>query len=98
MTNRSTNKPFLIASKSAGEWGKKADALLTEDVARHNRKPITGKLWMKALFFGAWKEESKTMPDLSNLYQAVEDALQRNGVIEDESKPDPRPTRSEARA
>ena len=72
----------LISSKRAKEYAKFALPVLMK--LWSGKKPLEGKLWLKLTFFGAWKSESKSHPDQSNLYEMPQDLLTQAGVIIDD--------------
>jgi len=47
-------------------------------------EPISCPVVMKCLLFGPWEPDSESVPDLSNLYQAVEDILEDTGVLKND--------------
>ena len=52
--------------------------------AQHRGPTITVPIYIKFLFYGAWKAKSGNLPDLSNLFEAPQDCLQKAGVIQDD--------------
>jgi len=79
--NRRTGKMFITSSESVKDYEK--HAVLQLRVQHRGRSALTGPLNLCMTFFGAWSTTGR-LPDMSNLYQAPEDLLQKAGVIEDD--------------
>lgn len=77
-----SGKSFIKSNDRVVAWSEEAVALCR--VEHGGKPPLKGKLWMKCTFWLAAQEDSAAIPDLSNLYQAPEDVLQKAGVIEDD--------------
>ena len=71
-----------IKSKKAEAFMKAAAAAFEKQWG--DRPPIDELVNIAFLFYGSWPDE-RSMPDLSNLYQAPEDALQAAGIIKDDT-------------
>ena len=63
----------------------KAEKLAIWELKKHcDHQPLTGWLAVTFTFFGAWKANSGNLPDLSNLFEAPQDWMQKAGVIADD--------------
>ena len=83
---RQGNKTRLIPSAKVLKAEQSAIYELREQLLNygHGKFPIAGWLHVQFTFFGAWKEESRNLPDLSNLFEAPQDWLQKTGIIADD--------------
>lgn len=87
--NRKTRRSFI---KSSDEVLEAKDYLVNVFRSIHDGKPPISQYvslkclfyFPKEVFFNKKGERSKRVPDTSNLYQIVEDALEEAGVIEND--------------
>ena len=72
------SRPMSLPSKAARRFMKLAEKSLKQQWG--SRPPIAYNVNMAAVFYGTWPDDKAT-PDLSNLYQGPEDALQHAGIL-----------------
>lgn len=82
--NRKTGRTFIKSNDRVVSWMEKAKFCLSQVAKNTGTEQIKCKVHVRMMFFGAWKSDGGTTPDLSNLYQSVEDSLQASGVIADD--------------
>ena len=75
-------RPGMTASDAATAFMEEAKASIA--AVQGPPSPITVEVNARMVFYGAWGAEG-AIPDLSNLYQGPEDALQAAGVLADDS-------------
>lgn len=81
--NKKTGRRFVKSNDRVVSWTDTAIKVM-HYIFGTNPEKITVPINAKMLFYGAWKRSGETIPDMSNLYQAPEDALQKAGVIADD--------------
>lgn len=88
LSNKSTGKPFIAKSNSAIFLEKYLIRQLTIERIKQRIETITCDInsqlifyYPNTIYFTKKGERSKTIGDLSNLYQMVEDSLQKSGII-----------------
>jgi len=74
-------KPRLIPSTKARKAKENAVAELK---VQHTGEPVDKPIAVKFTFYGAWKIGAGNVPDLSNLLELPQDAMQAAGVIADD--------------
>ena len=62
----------------------KAEKLALLELNKQKVSTWRSKLHVKFTFYGAWKDGNSNVPDLSNLYEAPQDWLQKSEIIEDD--------------
>jgi len=77
--NRKTGSRFIKSNERVDRYNNAA--LLQLRSQWRNQPPITVPVGLKLTFFGAWHRVSDNIPDLSNLYEAPQDLLQKAGVL-----------------
>lgn len=85
--NKKTGKYFLGNNKVYDYWTPGALlALQSKKIHSNNRLkfPITTLCHVKFAFAGIWDFRDKNIPDLSNLYEAPQDWLQKARIIDDD--------------
>lgn len=75
-------RPIIIESSLAKKYRDRIMAQLYID--RGPAPTITGPISAEMIFYGAWKGDGKSIPDISNLYQMPEDLMQAAGIIDDD--------------
>lgn len=71
---RRGKKPFLLPSKAYMSW---KDAAILQLKTQHRGDPIEGELHATFTFYVG----ARRKPDLSNLYEAPQDAMEEAGII-----------------
>lgn len=71
---RRGKKPFLLPSKAYRSW---KDGAVLQLKAQHRDDPIEGELQATFTFYVG----ARRKPDLSNLYEAPQDAMEDAGII-----------------
>jgi Holliday junction resolvase RusA-like endonuclease len=77
--NRKTGSRFIKSNDRVDRYNELALMQLRQQWA--GKQPITVPVGIKMIFFGAWHRASETIPDLSNLYEAPQDLLQKAGIL-----------------
>jgi len=77
--NRKTGSRFIKSNDRVERYNELALVQLRSQWK--NQPPITVPVGIKMLFFGHWHRVSETIPDLSNLYEAPQDLLQKAGIL-----------------
>ena len=77
--NRKTGCRFIKSNDRVDRYNNMA--LLQLKSQWKNQPPITVPVGIKMTFYGAWHRASETIPDLSNLYEAPQDLLQKAGIL-----------------
>lgn len=75
-------RPVALPNKKAQEYMERVKRILRQ--AWNYQRPITERVHINFTFFGAWKKEGGSNPDLSNLYEMPQDILQAAGVLADD--------------
>lgn len=86
--NKKTGKPFITSGKSAADWGPNAVGQLMEQYAhlRHRANGTTGYAIIEDVQVKALIYRDRRTGDLDNFQHAIGDALQRAGVIKNDSQ------------
>jgi Holliday junction resolvase RusA-like endonuclease len=77
--NKKTGSRFIKSNERVERYNEAAMFQLKSQWK--NQPPITVPVGIKMIFFGHWHRASETIPDLSNLYEAPQDLLQKAGVL-----------------
>jgi Holliday junction resolvase RusA-like endonuclease len=77
--NRKTGGRFIKSNARVDAYERVA--LLQLRSQWKNKSPITVPVGIKLTFYGAWHRVSENIPDISNLYEAPQDLLQKAGVL-----------------
>lgn len=75
--NRKTGAPFVLQSKQSVAWAKTAVWQIANQW--RGRKPIASAAWVRATFY-----RERATGDLVNFLQALADALEAAGVVEND--------------
>lgn len=81
VTNKHTGKIMPIKSKKVERYYKSSIPVIKQQV----KAPVIDyPVHLELIFYGAWKSRGGNVPDLSNLYEAVQDLFTKCGVYVDD--------------